>query len=118
MEQLSTTDRDQSICASRASQSRSAKVDQIPDVRVLPVAQATPARHPRPAPEFLREHPTGNTVAKDEDNAGEAGAIRNAWPPTVWPSGRNRQERFDQLPQPIWKQRGGHTCSRYFADQG
>jgi hypothetical protein len=34
-------------------------VDQIPHARLLPVAQATPARHPRPAPEFVREHLPG-----------------------------------------------------------
>ena len=93
------------------------KVDQIPHARLLPVAHATPARHPRPAPEFLREHLPGNTAAKDEDNAGEARAIRNARAPTPWPSWRNRQERFDKIPQRIWKQRGGHTCSRYFAEE-
>jgi hypothetical protein len=32
------------------------KVDQIPHARPLPVAQAPPAGHPRPAPEFLRQH--------------------------------------------------------------
>jgi len=26
-------------------------------------------------------------------------------------------QRFDKIPQRIWKQRGGHTCSRYFADE-
>ncbi len=93
------------------------KVDQIPHARLLPIAQATPARHPRPAPEFLREHLPGNTAAKDEDNAGEARAIRDARPPASWPTWWNRQERFDKIPQRIWKQRGGHTCSRYFADE-
>ena len=62
------------------------KVDQIPHARLLPVAQATPACHPRPAPEFLREHLPGNTAAEDEDNAGETRTIRNARPPTLWPS--------------------------------
>jgi hypothetical protein len=51
-------------------------VDQIPHARVVPVAEATPARHLRPAAEFLREHLPGNTAAEDEDNAGEARAIR------------------------------------------
>ena len=62
------------------------KMDQIPHARLLPVAHATPARHPRPAPEFLREHLPGNTGAKDEDNAVEARAIQNARPPTLWPT--------------------------------
>src|SRR5687767_12268677 len=94
------------VVASEPIQQR--KVDQIPYARQLPVAQATPARHPRPAPEFLREHLPGNTAAKDEDNAGEARAIQNVRPPTLWPAWRNRQERFDKIPQRIWKQRGGH----------
>jgi hypothetical protein len=92
-------------------------VDQIPHARQLPVAHATPARHPRPAPKFLREHLPGNATAKDEDNAGEARAIRDARPPTFGPARRNRQERFDKIPQRIWKQRGGHRRSRYFADE-
>jgi hypothetical protein len=87
-------------------------MDQIPHARLLPVPQATPARHPRPAPEFLREHLSGNAAAKDEDNAGEARAIRDARPPTLWASWGNWQERFDKIPQRIWKQRGGHPCSR------
>jgi hypothetical protein len=92
-------------------------MDEIPHTRLLPVAQATPARHPRPAPEFLREHLPGNTAAQDEDNAGEARAIRDTWPPTLWPSWGNRQERFDKIPQRIWNQRGRHACSRYLADE-
>ena len=93
-------------------------MNQIPHARALPITQAPPARHPRSALEFLREHLPGNAAAKDEDNAGEARAIRDARPPTMWPSWRNRQERFDKIPQRIWKQRGGHTCSRYVADVG
>jgi len=49
----------------------------------LPVAQAPPARHPRPAPEFLRQHLPRNATPKDEDNAGETRAIREAWPSTL-----------------------------------
>jgi hypothetical protein len=108
MEQLSTIARD--------LQKR--KVDQIPHARLLPVTQATPARHPRPAPEFVREHLPRNTAAKDEDNAGQARAIRNAREPTSWPSCGNRQQRFDKIPQRIWKQRGGHTRSRDLARRG
>jgi len=84
---------------------------------VLPIAQAPPTRHPRSTPEFLREHPPGNAAAKDEYNAGQARAIRNARSATLWPSWRNRQERSDKIPQPIWKQRRGHTRSRYFTDE-
>ena len=62
------------------------KVDQIPHARLLPVAHPTPARHPRPTPEFLREHVPWNAAAEDDDNAGETRTIRNARPPTLWPS--------------------------------
>ena len=93
------------------------KVDQIPHPRLLPVAQATPARHPRPACEFLREHLPGNAAAEDEDDAGETRTVRNARPSafrSTWWSG---QERSDQIPQRIGKQRRSHTRSRYFADE-
>jgi hypothetical protein len=76
-------------------------MDQIPNARPLPIAQAPPARHPRPAPEFLREHLPGNAAAKDEDDARQARAIRNAWSATSWPSWQNRKEGFDKIPQRI-----------------
>jgi hypothetical protein len=84
------------------------KVHQIRNARPLPIAQAPPC-HPRPAPEFLRKHLPGNSAAKDEDDARQARAIRNAWSATLWPPCKNRQEGFDKIPQPIWKQRRGHT---------
>jgi hypothetical protein len=93
-------------------------VHQIPNARPLPIAQAPPARHPRPAPEFLREHLPGNAAAKDEDDARQARAIRNAWSATLWPSWKNRQEGFDKIPQPIWKQRRGHTPFRLLRRRG
>jgi hypothetical protein len=70
----------QMALASRASQSKSAKWIRSHTLAVLPVAQATPARHPRPAPEFLWEHLPGDAAAKDEDNTCEARAIRSARP--------------------------------------
>ena len=66
------------------------EVNEIPHARSLPIAQAAPTRHSRPAPEFLREHVPGNAAAKDEDNAGQARAIRNARPPALWPTWVNR----------------------------
>jgi len=107
-EQLSTTASDQSIWSERASQSSSAKC----------IRSQTPARCQsrrrrqhviRPAPEFLRKHLPGNSAAKDEDDARQARAIRNTWSATLWPPCKNRQEGFDKIPQPIWKQRRGHT---------
>jgi hypothetical protein len=52
------------------------EVDQIPHAG--PIAQALPARHPRSAPEFLREHMPGNAAPEDEDDARQARAIRNS----------------------------------------
>ena len=37
--------------------------------------------------------------------------------PPFWPSGWHRQERFDEIPQRIWKQRGGHNRSHYLAEE-
>ena len=51
-------------------------MNQIPHASLLPIAKAPPARHPRPAPEFVREHLPGNAAAKDEDNPSETRAIR------------------------------------------
>ena len=69
------------VVASEPIQQR--KVDQIPNARLLPIAHPPPARHPRSAPEFLRQHLPGNATAKDKDNAGEARAIRDARPSTL-----------------------------------
>jgi hypothetical protein len=92
-------------------------VDQIPHARLLPVAHAPPARHSRSTPEFLREHLPGDAAAKDKENAGETRAIWDARPSAFWPTEWSWQERFDKIPQRIWKQRSGHTYSRYFADE-
>jgi len=62
-------------------------------------------------------HPPMPGLLEGRDNADEARAIRNAQPPTLCPSRGNRQERFDKIPRRIWKQRGGHTRSRYLADE-
>jgi hypothetical protein len=69
------------VVASQPIQQR--KVDQIPYAQPLSVVQAPPAGHPRSAAEFLRQHLPGNATAKDEDNAGETRAIRDAWPSTL-----------------------------------
>ena len=93
------------------------EVNEIPHARSLPIAQAAPTRHPRPAPEFLREHLPRNAAAEDEQNAGETRAIRNARPSAFRPTWWSWQERFDKIPQRIGKQRRSHTRSRYFADE-
>ena len=58
------------------------EVNEIPHARSLPIAQAAPTRHPRPAPEFLREHLPRDAAAEDEQNAGETRAIGDARPST------------------------------------
>jgi hypothetical protein len=93
-------------------------VDQIPDACVLPLEQASPARHPGPAPEFRREHLPGNAAAKDEDNARKTRAIGNSRSPTIRLSRGTRKERFDEIPQRIWEQCGGHTRPHYRAASG
>jgi len=83
----------------------------------LPIAQAAPTRHSRPAPEFLREHVPGNAAAEDKQNAGETRAIGDARPSAFRPRRWSWQERFKKIPQRIGKQCRGHTRSRYFADE-
>jgi hypothetical protein len=65
-------------------------VNQIPHTQELPLVQAPPARHPRSAPEFSREHLPRNAAAKYEDNAGQTRAIRYAWPSASWSTGGHR----------------------------
>ena len=93
------------------------EVNEIPHAPSLPIAQAAPTRHPRPAAEFLREHLPGNAAAKDKQNADETRAIGDARPSAFRPTRWSWQERFNKIPQRIGKQRRGHTRSRYFADE-
>jgi hypothetical protein len=93
------------------------EVDEIPHAPSLPIAQAAPTRHPRPAAEFLREHLPGNAAAKDKQNAHETRAIGDARPSAFRPTRWSWQKRFNKVPQQIGKQRRGHTRSRYFADE-
>ena len=62
------------------------EVNEIPHARSLPIAQAAPTRHPRPAPEFLREHLPRDAAAEDEQNAGETRAIGNSRASTFRPT--------------------------------
>ena len=77
------------------------KVDQVPDACLLPVAHPTPAGHPRPTPEFLREHLPGDAAAEHKQNASETRAIRDARPSAFPPTRWSGQERFDKIPQRI-----------------
>jgi hypothetical protein len=94
------------------------EVDEIPHTGQLPVAQASPARHPRTAAQFLRQHLPRDSAAKDKENAGQTRTIRYARPSTFWPAGWNRQERFDKIPQRIGKLRDGHGRPEYRAASG
>ena len=93
------------------------EVNEIPHARSLPIAQAAPTRHPRPAPEFLREHLPRDAAAEDEQYAGETRSIGDARPSAFRPRWWSWQERFDKIPQRIGKQRRSHTRPRYFADE-
>ena len=92
-------------------------MDEIPHTRQLPIAQAPPASHPRPAPEFLREHLPRNAAAEDKQNAGETRAIGDARPSAFRPTRWSWQKRFDKIPQRFGEQRSGNTRSPYFADE-
>jgi len=85
---------------------------------VLPVAQASPARHPRTAAQFVWQHLPRDTAAKDKENAGETRSIRDAWSSTLRSSWWNRKEGFDEIPERVRKQRGGHSRPRYRAEEG
>ena len=89
------------VVASEPIQER--EVDQIRHTRQLPNRAGAASTSSPTRTQFLREHLPGNTAAHDDDNAGEARAIRDARSPTLWPSWRKRQERFDKVPQRIWK---------------
>jgi hypothetical protein len=94
------------------------EVNEIPHARALPIAQAAPTRHPRSAPEFLREHLPRDAATEDEQNAGETRAIGDARPPAFRPTWWIWQERFDEIPQRIGKQGRSHTRRRYIAARG
>jgi hypothetical protein len=67
----------QSRATNQSGQSRSAKWIRSHTPAPLPVAQATPARHPRSAPEFRPEHLPGNAAAEDEDYREYSPTIRS-----------------------------------------
>ena len=71
------------------------EVNEIPHARSLPIAQAAPTRHLRPAAEFLLEHLPGNAATKDKQNADETRAIGDARPSALRPTWCSGQERFD-----------------------
>jgi hypothetical protein len=85
----------------------------IPEHTVRPLAAVAPVRRaageshpPTPAPLVSR---SGSRRSSEPRAARPArrrsdGACSHAW-------------RFDKIPQRIWKQRGGHTCLRYLADE-
>ena len=84
------------------------EVHQIPDSVRLPVAQTSPACHARTTTQFLRQHLPWYSAAQHEQDAGQARAIRHTRPPAVWPRWWSRQKRFDEFPQRVGLQRGGH----------
>ncbi len=65
------------------------EVHQVPDAFLLPIAQASPTRHARTAAQFLRQHLPRNPAAQDEQDASEAGAVRDARPSAIRSRRRN-----------------------------
>jgi hypothetical protein len=116
-EELSTTARDQSIWSGACEPVQQRKVHQIPNAPPLPIAQAPPARHSRSAPEFLREHLPGNAAAKDEDDARQARAIRDAWSATLWRRGRIGKKGSTRSHNRSGSNSTAIRRSRYFADE-
>jgi hypothetical protein len=74
------------------------EVHQVPSACGLPVAQAPPARHSRPAAQFARQHLPRDAAAKHKQNAGEARAIRDAWPAEGSVGLNERIEKTLQMP--------------------
>src|SRR6478672_4199671 len=78
------------------------EVDEIPHTGQLPVAQASPARHPRTEAQFVWQHLPRDATAKDQENAGETRSIRDAWSSTLrsswWES--ERRVRRDPTARP------------------
>src|SRR5436190_24377050 len=101
------------LASPRKSTGTSSGEGQVPHTGQLPVAQASPARHPRTAAQFLRQHLPRDSAAEDKENAGQTRAIRNARPSAFGSTGWNRQERFDKIPQRIGEQRDGHGRPEY-----
>lgn len=89
------------------------EVNEIPHTGQLPVGQASPARHPRTAAQFLRQHLPRDSAAEDEEIASQTRTIRNARPSAFGSMGWNRQERFDKVPQRIGDQRDSHSGPEY-----
>jgi hypothetical protein len=54
---------------------------------------------------------------EDKENAGETRSIRNAWSSTLRSWWWNRKEGFDEIPERVRKQRGGHSRPGYRAEE-
>ncbi|CAA9554149.1 MAG: hypothetical protein AVDCRST_MAG19-1075, partial [uncultured Thermomicrobiales bacterium] len=86
-------------------------VDAVPHPGRLPVAQAAPAGHPRPAPQLLGQHLPGDAGLEHEDDPGQRGAIRHARSAALGLRRLGRQQRGDDGPQVVAHERGGHASS-------
>ena len=117
MEQLSTTARDQSIWSSRASQSRSAKWIRSHTPACCQSRKRRQHVIPDPHPSSCGSICQGMPLRRTKTMPVRHARSETRGRPPLWPTWWNWQERFDKIPQRIWKQRGGHTCSRYLADE-
>ena len=73
-----------------------------------------PAGHPAATAHLAREHLPGQAAAKDEEDAGERGAVRQPRPPPrARALRRRRQERLDYFPEHAINQLLRHAASIY-----
>ena len=74
--------------------------------------------HPRSAPDFWREHLLGNAAAEGQRRCRSGTRDpRRAAVRLLVDGAESARTVCDQIPQRIWKQRSGHTRSRYLADE-
>lgn len=88
----------------------------LPHAGFGPVAQSAPAGHARAAPHLLQQHLLwqhfpGDAAAEHEDDAGQAGSIRDAGPAALGLRPLRREKRFYDLPQLVGYKWFRHTHS-------
>jgi hypothetical protein len=74
-------------------------MNQLPDARLLPVAQTSPTSHARAVAHFLRQHLPWDSTAQDEYNTSETRPVCQTRPSTLWIRLGRRDKWLDQVPQ-------------------
>ena len=84
----------------------------LPETRLLPVAQPTPATHPAAAAYLSRQHLPGQPGAQDEQDTGQRRPVsdRTSAALRTWPG--RRQMRGDLAPEIIGQKRTCQTDQR------